>query len=108
MYKEISSKWKVFNIEQVNKEMNNFGVYEIADKNKLILNIGEGKVKSRLLAKHPSKRNNLEKILNGKYYRCEYTKSKLRCEQRERALQIRYKNGHNGKLPYYNNQLGDI
>ena len=107
MAKEIQTKWSDFTKENIKSETDNYGVYEISDIQRNILNIGEGHLKTRLLIKHPDNVKSKERIPEAAYYRCEYTGSKLRCEQRERALQKLYKSKHK-KHPKYNKQLGDL
>lgn len=95
----ISKRWSHFTKENVTQEDNVFGVYELGDTNGEVVYIGEGRLRDRLLSHFPS---GSDPIPGTKYYRVEKTGSKLRAEQRERALLNDYAKKHNGRLPKYN------
>ncbi|RLE06553.1 excinuclease ABC subunit C [Candidatus Aerophobetes bacterium] len=95
----ILKRWSSFRKENVIKEVPNFyGVYEVADGAKEVLYIGEEKVRDRLLA-HFS--GGSDPIPGVSYFRCETTRSKDRCVQRQNALLAEYKRGHD-RLPKFN------
>lgn len=96
----ISKKWCKFSKENLREVPNFLGVYELADANKELIYIGEGRLKNRLLEHNRKK-------LYAHYYRYLVLGSKIRCEQKERAMQRAYRKKH-GELPWYNKQLGDV
>ncbi|TAL70099.1 MAG: hypothetical protein EPN82_05670 [Bacteroidetes bacterium] len=110
MSKKIRSKWKPYTITYIKEhESDNLGIYEIANQNKQTLDYGQGKVRTRLIDQNPNNAHtNKETVWTGKFYRSQYTRSKLSSKQRERGLQKRYKKEHKGKLPPKNKRLGDL
>lgn len=100
----IAKKFKEYTSEKVRSEDDYYGVYELANSGNEVIYIGEGKIRTRLRAHFPDKRQEVPGAIK---YRVEYTKSKRRCEQRERALQREFRN-RNGQLPLHNHQLGDL
>lgn len=100
----ISKRFSSYTKENVNLETDNFGVYELANENNEVIYIGEGQVKTRLMAHFPTGQH---PIKGATKYRVEYTGSKLRCEQRERALLKEFEKA-NGRLPRWNKQLGGV
>lgn len=100
-YLMIKGRWIKFKSEQLKTVPNVFGVYAIADENKITLYIGEGKLKARLQA-HKRK----DTFANAVFYKFEKTGSKLRCQQRERALHREFKK-KNIFLPELNVHLGN-
>lgn len=94
----IDKKWSHFTKEQVGKEDNKFGCYELSDTNKNVHYIGEGLVKNQLLS-HFTGGN--APCPGTKFYRVEYTGGKDKAVQRQNALLRDYKKKH-GKLPKFN------
>ncbi len=95
-------KWSSFNKGNVSEESNAYGVYELSDSDGNIVYVGEGHVKDRLdshfgIGKDP--------IPGAGQYRVEYTGSKERAEQRERA-EIRAFQRRRGDCPKFNDRLG--
>lgn len=98
----IQAKWSDFTKENINKEKDNFGIYELGDTNGDILYIGRGIVRNRLMSHFL---NGNDPIPGTAKYRTEYTGSELRCIQREKAeLDAYYKKY--GKYPKYNQKRG--
>ncbi|MFT4733850.1 MAG: hypothetical protein ACI9QN_001987 [Arcticibacterium sp.] len=96
----IYKPWIAFSIDNVALEKNALGVYEIADQNKFVIYIGEGVMKNRLSI-------HLRRMADGKFYRTLQMPSKLRCQQKERALQRAFRKVHKD-LPFHNLQLGGL
>ena len=94
----ISKRWSAFTKTNVNRESNNFGVYELGNASGLVHYIGEGKVRDRLLAHFAV---GSDPIPGTGYYRVEYTGGKTRAVQRQNALLSAYKQVH-GQLPRFN------
>lgn len=90
-------RWSYFNKENVSREGDNFGVYELGNDSG-ILYIGEGEVYSRLMS-------HFGKIVGASYYRVEYTGSKSRAQQRQNAELNAYQRTW-GSLPRFNQRLG--
>jgi hypothetical protein len=104
----ISKKWSRYTKDSIVMKSNCFAVYELAHKETgEILYIGEGRLKNRLLAHFPDQKRPEEIVVGANSYRYELTGSKLRCEQRERALLKEYVKKH-GKYPKYNSRLGNV
>ena len=90
-------KWSNFNKDNVSRESDNYGVFEIGNDSG-VLYIGEGHIHSRLISHFPQ---GTEPVVGASYYRVEYTGGKERCEQRKSAeLDAHYKN--NGSYPKFN------
>ena len=98
----LSKKWSHFDMASVSQETNKYGIYEMASPDKKILYIGEGHVHERLKTHFINSR---EPIPGASLYRVEYTKSKERAKQRERA-EIRTFMRDNQTCPKYNDRLG--
>ena len=96
----IKKKWSSFRKERVKKTSDVYAVYELADRSKDVIYIGEGILKDRLLA-HVT--NGSAPTPGTSYFRYETTGSKTRCEQRQNALLEEYFRVH-GRLPKYNQQ----
>jgi len=94
----IGKRWSSFTKANVQRETDNYGVYELGDSNGTVQYIGEGQVRSRLLAHFA---DGSEPIPGTKYYRVEYTGSKARCVQRQNALLNEFQKRY-GRLPKYN------
>ena len=97
----IQKKWSHYTKENVKKEPDNFGVYQLSNKEQGILYIGEGHIRTRLLAHFP---NASEPVVGASLYRYELTGSKKRCVQRQNSLLIDYRNSHNKKNPPFNSR----
>ena len=98
----IRKKWSKFNKKKVSKLKDNYGVYELADKDKKLVYVGQGKIKTRLLRHFIGKE---DPIPEAAYYRFHKTGSKEKAEQRERSL-LRKHEKRRGKLPKYNQRVG--
>jgi len=83
-------------------ESDGYGVYELADASGNILYIGEGHVQSRLYSHFISASDPTPGV---GLYRVEYTGSKERAEQRERAELRDFTRSH-GDCPKFNDRLG--
>ena len=94
----IGKKWSSFTKANSRGETDNYGVYELGSSTDSVHYIGEGHVKSRLLAHFA---DGSTPIPGTKSYRVEYTGSKVRCVQRQNALLNEFKKRY-GKLPKYN------
>ena len=75
-------KWSKFTYENLDSVNPVYGIYELGDKNKSIIYIGQGVLSERLWAHKTSNKPCLKKT---RYYRFEKTGGKERAEQRERA-----------------------
>lgn len=95
----INKKWSDYKKEIISKEENFFAVYELANKDKKILYIGEGQLKTRLFAHLP---NGSEPVVGTSYYRFELTGSKQKCVSRQNALLKEFRVDNDGKLPPFN------
>lgn len=93
----LAIRWSHYTKENVSRETDNFGVYELGNVNG-ILYIGEGHVRTRLLSHFP---DGSEPVVGASFYRVEYTGSKLRATQRQNAELGAYKRKH-GKYPPFN------
>ena len=99
----IQKKWSDYTKDNLLKETNNIGVYQIANKNlNEILYIGEGNIRDRLLAHFPDNTRTHEIVVGADSYRYEETNNKLRAVQRQNALLKEFMDSHNGKLPKFN------
>lgn len=94
----LAIKWSKFTIENLGRVDPVYGVYELGDKDKNIIYIGQGFLRDRLLAHKISDEPCFKKA---RYYRFEKTGSKERAEQRERAEMNRYERQY-GELPECN------
>lgn len=95
-------KWSDFKKDNVLRESDAFGVYELGDNEGNVLYIGEGRLRSRLnahflIGKLP--------ISRAAKYRYEITGVKERAEQRERS-EIRAFHRIHESCPSYNRRLG--
>ena len=98
----IPKKWSRYTKENVLSIKDVFGVYEIADRNRRILYIGQGKLRTRLLRHFI---DGPDPIPGAAYFRVLELYSKMRAEQKERRLLKDFKRRH-GKLPRYNQRVG--
>lgn len=97
----LAIRWSSFTKENVRRETNHYGVYELGNTNG-ILYIGEGHVYTRLMS-HFS--DGSDPIPGASFYRVEYTGSKERAVQRQNAELLAYKRKH-GKYPRFNQRKG--
>ncbi|PKP03620.1 MAG: excinuclease ABC subunit C [Bacteroidetes bacterium HGW-Bacteroidetes-6] len=79
----IKKKWSDYKKEIISDEDNYFAAYELANKDKITIYIGEGLLKSKLLAHLP---NGSEPVVGTSYYRYELTGSKEKCVSRKNDL----------------------
>ena len=81
----LAIRWSTYTKEAVKTyETDYYGVYEIAHyETGVVLYIGEGQVKKRLLAHFP---NGKEPVVGGNVYRVEYTGSKTRAFAKDKML----------------------
>lgn len=94
----INKKWSAYTMDHVKEnQTNHYGVYEIGNAVEVIY-IGEGHVKTRLLAHFPLAP---EPVVGGGLYRVAYTGGKERCVQRQNALLAEFLKA-NGRLPRFN------
>ncbi len=93
----INKKWSKFNKKLIDSEKDEFGIYELADKNGIIY-IGGGKIKSSLTQHF---RDGEYPIVGTSYYRVIYTKGK---EVQDRSLKRELKKyfEENDNYPKYN------
>jgi len=97
----LAIKWSAFNKDNVRRESDNYGVYELGNVNE-ILYIGEGQVYTRLMAHFA---DGSDPIPGASFYRVQYTGSKLRAEQRQNAELASYNRKH-GRYPRFNRRRG--
>jgi len=97
----LALRWSYFTKENVSRETNNYGVYEIGNATG-ILYIGEGHVYSRLMAHFA---NGSEPVVGASYYRVESTGGKEKARQRQNAELSTYKRKY-GKYPSFNQRKG--
>ena len=97
----LAIRWSYFTKENVSREGDNFGVYELGNDAD-ILYIGEGQVYTRLMCHFPQ---GSEPIVGASYYRVEYMGSKDRCVQRQNAELANYYKTH-GRYPRFNTRKG--
>ena len=88
----LQKKWSHFYWEIISREGDQYGVYELGYRKKVVY-IGEGLVRKRLEAHW----NNIEHKPNITWYRCKYTGSKERAERVERVEMKKYVDD----IPYY-------
>lgn len=99
----LSIKWSDFTKENVSKEKDNYGIYELGDSVGDILYIGQGIIRNRLMSHFLN--NGQDPIPGSSKYRVEYTGGQRIAEQRERSeLDTYYKKY--GKYPKYNQRRG--
>lgn len=98
----IKGRWLELTAENLKNTPTTLGVYAIADANKNVIYIGEGKIKARLQS---HKRKAI--FEEAAYYKFEKMPSKLRCQQRERALHKEFCKKHND-LPQNNTHFGGL
>lgn len=100
----ISKKWSSYSklvIKKISPEL--IGVYEIAHReNNIILYIGEGKIRDRLLAHFPDGKRPEEIVVGANVFRFEITNNKKQAVnlQNEHIADFKLKN--KGNTPKYN------
>ena len=94
----LAVKWSKFTDEYLERADPVYGVYELGDKDKNIIYIGQGILTERLWSHKKSHKTCFNKA---QYYRFEKTGGKQRAEQRERAEMNQYERQH-GNLPECN------
>ena len=99
----LHGRWIEFKKSKVHTEPDHYGVYELSDRRCNVLYIGQGKIHSRLLAHFSDGSDPFPGI---SYYRKEFTRDKIRAEQRERVEIKLYKKHHDDTLPKYNHRIG--
>ena len=92
-----SKRWIDFNEENIKQLPNTYGVYQLADKDKEIIYIGEGKLIHNLLAHLSSESDETEII----YFRFRENDSKKSSKIRQGILLKEYKEKH-GNVPKFN------
>ena len=93
-----SKRWIDFNEENIKQLPNTYGVYQLADKDKEIVYIGEGKLIHNLLAHLSDKSDEPEKIT---YFRFRENDSKKSSKIRQSILLKEYKEKY-GNVPKLN------
>lgn len=94
----LAVKWSKFTFENLKRVDLVHGVYELGDKDKNVIYIGQGILTERLLAHKISRKACFRKA---QYYRFEKTGGKERAEQRERAEMSQYERQY-GNFPECN------
>ena len=98
----IAKKWSHYTKANLENVPDNFGVYEIGHiASGEVLYIGEGHVKSRLLAHLPDGQRTHENVVGADGFRYELTGGKEKAVQREKALLKEFLAKY-GRLPKYN------
>ena len=97
----LSRRWSDFTKDNVNRETDNYGVYELGNVTGVIY-IGEGHVRSRLMSHFP---DGSDPIVGASLYRVEYTGGKDKATQRQNAELGAYKRVH-GNYPRFNRRKG--
>ena len=90
----LTIKWSHFTKENVDREADNYGVYELGNDDG-ILYIGEGYIYTQLMSHFPQ---GSTPVVGASYYRVEYTQGKTKAVQRQNAELGAYSRKH-GVLP---------
>ena len=90
-----SKRWIDFNEENIKQLPNTYGVYQLADENKEVIYIGEGKLIHNLLSHLSVETESIS------YFRFRENDSKKSSKIRQNILLKEYKE-KNGKLPKLN------
>ncbi|MGZ7048986.1 MAG: DUF7508 domain-containing protein [Methanobacterium sp.] len=93
-----SKRWIDFNEENIKQLPNSYGVYQLADGNKDIIYIGDGKLIHNLLVHLSDKFYEIDSI---SYFRFRENDSKKSSKIRQGILLKKYKDKH-GKAPKLN------
>jgi len=94
----LAIRWSKFTKENLDRVDPVYGVYELGDKDKNIIYIGQGVLSERLWAHKTSGKPCFKKA---RYFRFEKTGGKMRTEQRERAEMNSYEDQYDA-LPECN------
>ena len=94
----IGKRWSKYTKDNVGGVSNIYGTYELADGDKNVVYIGEGKLYDRLMAHFATGSDPIPAV---SHFRYEATRSKQRAKQRQNALLFEFKRKY-GKLPRYN------
>ena len=94
------SEWWTYTDSSVQHDLDEWGVYELADDAMTTVYYGSGKVKTRLLDQLNRKECPL-----ARYYRIDLIRDEAQCRAREEELLREHKTAH-GKLPMYNERIG--
>lgn len=97
----IAVRWSAFTKDNVSRESDNYGIYELGNYDDVFY-IGEGHLYTQLMNHFLGGSDPLPGVSS---YRVEYTGSKGRCEQRERAELDAYER-KNGCYPRHNHRRG--
>jgi len=94
----VSKRWIDFKEENLKEILNTYGVYQLADADKEIIYIGEGKLRHNLLVQFNDKS---EKTASTAYFRYRENDSKKSSKQRKNILIKEFIDKH-GKPPKFN------
>ena len=94
----IGKRWSKYTKDHVRNVPNIYGTYELADGDKNVVYIGEGKLYDRLMAHFATGSDPIPAV---SHFRYEVTKRKQRAKQRQNALLSKFEENY-GKLPKYN------
>jgi len=104
----IHKKWSNYTIKNASSEPNNYGVYEIGDiETGAILYVGEGHIRSGLIAHSPDGGNSKHVSIFGTSvvglygYRFELSTTREKAKQRQKELLKDFKKTY-GSLPRFN------
>jgi hypothetical protein len=98
----IKKIWSKYSIDAVKEAAeDNFGVYEIASKDKKLLYVGQGHVQAGLVSHLKPGKN---RIVGASYYRFEYTGGKAKAVARKNRMLKDWKAEH-GDYPAFNDRL---
>lgn len=98
----ILKRWSRFEEEKLEDILDVYGVYELGNRLRNVIYIGQGKLQSRLWDHFESDDPCISKAY---WFRYDTTGSKLRAEQRERALMDEYWDEY-GRYPECNKRYG--
>lgn len=98
----LAIKWSKFTYQNLDRVDWIYGVYELGDRYKEIIYIGQGILRDRLLAHLRSEDPCFKKA---RYFRVEKTGGKFRAKQRERTELNKYADNHDDYLPECNRRM---
>ncbi|TET07923.1 MAG: excinuclease ABC subunit C [Candidatus Thorarchaeota archaeon] len=98
----IDKNWSSFTMQNLKIIRNVFGVYELGNRNGVVIYIGSGKLHDRLTHWKSSSNPCIKQATNFRY---EELYSDERCRQREESLLVDFKRRH-GRLPECNDRIG--
>ena len=93
----LAKRWSVFDSDNIEREADTYGCYELGNSRGNIVYIGHGRIRQRLMAHW----RNVENKPRISYYRCTYCGSKERAIQMERVELQQYVYLY-GELSLYN------